>query len=359
MNTLLKKIITEVQRFVPRYNHGDLIWEFYLKHTHRWHYIHIQHYNGIYYFSGSDLEGFSTEKEPDLEPKEEVFIRALPVLLREVYEKVKKDSIAYHLWLNKNVSVHLKQGIIPSVFLRELLPEYRRFDKALSKAEMGKMISILQKYKDPHLDKMTANKFFDYCKVAYLANGRKTYPEMNLKSSGFELYDRWADSRDGGLKKIRRDSPKAFEQWYKSDKWSGCHPWEIYRGGNSTHIDMAVVWNENQKKWKILLSAFSSTRLIETCRIAIALWEANMPFELSDSKSYSLRLTANDWIGILPRHHGLSYGWHDFPEDWHVADCMYFSTFKDYSGKLIRPYNEIKGLITWFPLPTVRIKSKN
>jgi hypothetical protein len=113
-----------------------------------------------------------------------------------------------------------------------------------------------------------------------------------------------------------------------------------------------VVHDKFRKKWKIVLSAFSSTRLVETCRIALALQKANLPFELSDFESYFLRLTGNDWVGILPGDSGLKYGWHYFPKDWHVADCIYFSFFKDDFGKTVRPLKNIKGLITWFPLPT-------
>ncbi len=355
MDKTLKKIIAALHLFVPRQDCGDLIWEFYLPHRSRWQYLRVTKYNGIYYFSGSDWDSFSTEKECEFDLKTQTFFDALPSLLRQVHKEVRQDSVAYHCHLNRSVSVHLRQGIIPRSFVRDLIPEYLRYDLELKASEIKKMVALLSGYPETKLDSMTARKYFDYCRVAYLANGRKSHPELDLGQSGFALYDRWADHRDGGLKKIDPDSAEDFERWYNDKERMGCHPWEIYRGGNSTHIDMAVVQDDSDKKWKVLLSAFSSTRLAETCRIALALHEAKLPFELGDAKSYLLRLTGNDWVGILPRHHGIAYGWHDFPKEWHVADCIHFSWFKDDSGKSIRPLRTIRGLVTWFPLPILKV----
>lgn len=349
----LGNVVTELRGFKPRRDGPDSIWEFYIPFKSRWQYLHIQEYKGIYYFSGSEWDSFSTEKERELDPKAEPFIRALPAILRKVHREITKDQMAYNLRISRRASPHLRLGIIPRVFVRELIPEWMRYDQELSAAEIKKTISILSTYSNPEVEEMTSGRFFEYCKIAYLANGKRTFPEMNLKDSGLKLYDRWADGRDGGLRKLDLKSPAAFERWYEGGAGSGGHPWEIYRGGNSTHIDLAVSRSNDGKKWKVGIGAFSSTRLVEACRIMLALNKAGLPFECFDQKSYLHRLAGDDWVGIVPKDESIKYAWQQFPEEWHVADCIHFSWFKDDFGKVVRPLREIRSLITWFPLPPI------
>ena len=58
------------------------------------------------------------------------------------------------------------------------------------------------------------------------------------------MYKRYADGRCGALHEIDPDSPDEFLLWL--DRKTPCtrdcgdHPWEIKRGGNTTHIDLYV-----------------------------------------------------------------------------------------------------------------------
>jgi hypothetical protein len=236
-----------------------------------------------------------------------------------------------------------------------------RFDKSLKPSELTRMIRFLKGHHPGTCKKMTAGIFFDYCKIAYLANPKSFSKDFNPKLSGKDLYLRWADGRDGGLRDLPLHSEKAFENWYNGSGRQGCHPWEIYRGGNSTHIDLAVARTDsyglkNSKDWKVYLSAFASSRLAETCKIALALNKAKLPFELYDRKSYLLRLMGQDWVGVLPEKDSLAYGWHDFPKEYEVADSIHFSFFKDDDGKSLRPIKEIKKLVCWLPIKPLKLK---
>lgn len=59
------------------------------------------------------------------------------------------------------------------------------------------------------------------------------------RKSEKEQYALHADGRDEGLSKLDGDSPEAFARWLKERPRTG-HPWEVCRGGNSTHIDCIV-----------------------------------------------------------------------------------------------------------------------
>ena len=66
---------------------------------------------------------------------------------------------------------------------------------------------------------------------------------MSYKTYGMtpkELYFRYADGRDEELSSIDLDSETAFREWLKFGGRGYGHPWEVSRGGNSTHIDFQV-----------------------------------------------------------------------------------------------------------------------
>lgn len=147
---------------------------------------------------------------------------------------------------------------------------------------------------------------------------------------------------------IDEKSESKFNDWYRSGSWSGTHPWEIYRGGNSTHINLAIAPFQNG--WKILLDAFSTTRMAETCRIALALDRAHLPFTLLHKESYAKRLQGEDWVGIVPKYHGIAYAWQEFPSEFGVSDCIHLDwIFEENPKKRRHLRSQLKHLIFWLP----------
>jgi hypothetical protein len=188
--------------------------------------------------------------------------------------------------------------------------------------------------------------------IAYLANP-ETFKDFNFVEglSGQEYYKKFADGRDGGLSSLELTNEKAFKKWYKSGRQCGGHPWEIYRGGNSTHIDLSVTSGYKEGDWRVTLTAFSTTRMVETCRIAIALKKANLPFTLSYKESYLNRILEEDWVGIIPEDIGIKYAYHNFPKKYDVADCIYLNwIFESYPKEKHRNLKQqLKKLIFWLP----------
>ncbi len=57
------------------------------------------------------------------------------------------------------------------------------------------------------------------------------------------MYARYADGRHDGLLDINPASEQEFADWIDGthpERGMGGHPWEIKRGGNTTHIDLIV-----------------------------------------------------------------------------------------------------------------------
>ncbi len=102
------------------------------------------------------------------------------------------------------------------------------------------------------------------------------------------------DERKGVVLEIDPDSPKEFMDWLDGkipyDKHGGDHPWEIKRGGNTTHIDL--------------------------------------------------------YVGLIPESDSLHRGWQGFPSDFKIADVMHFSSFGR-ARQWALPH------VSWKPLPTL------
>lgn len=153
-----------------------------------------------------------------------------------------------------------------------------------------------------------------------------------------------ADGRDAGLRNINGDSLKAFYEWYHGAERIGAHPWEICRGGNSTHISLFI--SEVQNKWETRLEGSSIVRIEETVRMAVALFENKIPFHLSDAEEIVRMVTGNDFIGIVPDTIFPRYCHSLFPREDTIIDFMNLGFDKEIILNIIkRTY--------WYPLEEI------
>lgn len=116
--------------------------------------------------------------------------------------------------------------------------------------------------------------------------------------SAMQQYYKKADGRDEGLSKISLDSSVEFETWYYDNYRGGGHPWEVCRGGNSTHIDLFVRHCEHGYYLEVAGKAWS--RSIEAIKFYNALRGEGVAVTLRDAKGITDRLLGRDRIGIVP-----------------------------------------------------------
>ncbi|MDP3285926.1 MAG: hypothetical protein Q8M56_15965, partial [Desulfobacterales bacterium] len=198
---------------------------------------------------------------------------------------------------------------------------------------------------------MTAADYFKYCRIAYLAGTRKG-ETVDESLSGREMYARYADGRDEGLLKIDPESEQEFADWIDGahpKREKGGHPWEIKRGGNTTHIDLTVLRpSAYQKKgFKVELRGESISRMAETIRMFLAIHEAKLPISIADPGGVRKRLLAQDNIGIIPSYASLHRAKQYFDKDKDVFDVMHY----DDLGRFKR---RITPFITWEQLPILK-----
>jgi len=190
---------------------------------------------------------------------------------------------------------------------------------------------------------MSLALFMKYCKVAYTANLRHFKGAIEKGMSGLEMYQRFADGRHEGLIELPPESTDAFKQWYHSGRGGG-HPWEVYRGGNTTHIDLGVT--EKADGWSVFLRGSSTSRMAETIRIALALVKEGLPVEIHDAEELRTRLLGMDNMGIIPKFTINHRASQNFEKEDRVYDCVHLH---DFSRK-----NRILPFISWKSIEPVR-----
>jgi hypothetical protein len=246
-----------------------------------------------------------------------------------------------------------RAGIAPHALVRASLPHVYRIDKKLGKARARKLVRLVEDgfFHEPsntEVSSMTANDYFQYCKIAYLASKRNE-DAVDPSLSGREMYSRYADGRHEGLLDIDPASEQEFAEWIDGThpkRGQGGHPWEIKRGGNTTHIDLSVPRPSVYRKegFKIELCGESVGRMVETMRMFLAIHEAGLPISIANPEGVRKRLLAQDNIGIIPSYDPLHRANQHFDRDEDVFDVMHY----DDLGRFKR---RITPFITWEPLP--------
>ena len=280
---------------------------------------------------------------------------------------VEEDPVAANRRVVAEYPVDERQGIIPRSVVERYLPDYS-IGKALGKAKSKAFSDIFDsgyfyREENAYCEDMTANKFFEYCRIAYIASEEKD-DHLDKSLSGREMYDRYSDGRYGALLDIDPDSPEQFLAWLDGkvpcDRHGGDHPWEIKRGGNTTHIDLYVHRPERYSWYrkdemsdeklsrtvKVGLRGHHIGRIVETVKMFLAIKKAGLPIWISDAESVRNRILGLDWIGLMPESETLHRGWQDFPGDFHVADVMHFSCFGR-NRRYALPF------VSWKPLPVI------
>ena len=197
---------------------------------------------------------------------------------------------------------------------------------------------------------MTANDYFHYCKIAYLSGQRKD-DHVDSKMSGREMYKRFADGRHEGLLEIDGDSKQEFADWIDGKhpkKTTGGHPWEIKRGGNTTHIDLYVSRPRyGNEGFIITIRGRSISRLKEAICMFIGIHDKELPITIDDPDGIRKRLLAQDNIGIVPCFNSLHRANQRFHEHENVYDVMHYDDFG-------RSKRRAQPFITWESLPILK-----
>lgn len=255
-------------------------------------------YRAIYLSNECVIEVDQRRENSNFEYDISEFAAWLLSAVKQVVEDLKAGT--YNEKVKAELPFELRTGTIVRKDYFDAFPKWREdFYAGLSKEDIrvfGYYASCEPKRQAGpfgHRKTMTANDFFRACAIGYKANNYK-----DCTRTPKEQYKANADGRDEGLTEIDPDSPEAFEEWYFRNDRGGGHPWEIFPGGNSTHISLYV----GHDAWGFYyqLAGSSVGRCIETIRMYLALMEQGIVTFLSEKEILLKRLKGTEKIGIVP-----------------------------------------------------------
>lgn len=270
-------------------------------------------------------------------------VEELFVWMQDAVKKciVQMQEETYNDEVNNNLNARQRTGTISRKDYWDIFPE--RKDSYLSDitdAEVKKFVSYISeqhgnKPVGSYLDEMTAGKFYEFCSMGYKANKYEHLEGLTAK----EQYYKMADGRDNGLSEIDGDSPTEFADWLNDLQRHGGHPWEVCRGGNSTHVGLYVHHNENG--YYLAVAGKSWSRSVEAIKFYNVLRDSGTAVYLYEAKGITDRLLGQDIIGIVPEHVIPVYCEQWFPE-MKILDFMNLP----YENE---PYEKMLEKIVWLP----------
>ena len=334
---------------VSNYEEFVELWKYYYPDEKKWYEFSVSTYRNEYYlfidsqltFHIQDLESFE-----DIDCSNTELIEWLKNKVNETIFRVKADKSEYNRYISKNLPHKKRFGRIVRSRYWEIFPEEGQIFK---EAFPDKSIVILKKIveqsvKDKSnlkISKISAKDYFKFCEIGYNAN--EYFKDNKEKLSPKEKYLAMADGRDCGLTKLDERSDTDFLNWYKNDSQCGGHPWEICRGGNSTHISLYLYQEEN--RWILRLAGSSRGRVVETVKMAIAFYLNNIPFVLEKAEEIYRMITGIDFIGIVPETILPVYCHGYFPDEDRINDFMNLG---------FERIEEIVKKSYWYPIKQVR-----
>ena len=258
-----------------------------------------------------EAKGFPNEITP--------FVQWIVDGVKECIEMLKAGT--YNDFVRDNLPPEHRTGTIRRKDFWDVWPEERKeFFKDISADDVAEFIGKASAQPDDYrkfkscLSSITANDFFRFCAMGYAEN---KYDGCDRTPK--EQYYLHADGRDDGLKDIDADSPEAFRDWLLDRNNHGGHPWEVCRGGNSTHVSLCVV--DDEQGYFLYLAGDAWTRTIETVKFYLALTRAGVPVYLDEAHTLADRLAETEKIGIVPEGIRPAYCENFFPKE-HIIDFM-------------------------------------
>ena len=188
------------------------------------------------------------------------FVEWILESVKEVIRQLEKG--VYNRKVMEELPAWHRTGTILRKDYWDVYPDGRKaFFAPISKDDVDEFVKCMAAQMDVHSDvgkrieRVTANDFYRFCAMGYNENG---YEGADLSPKG--QYYKHADGRDDGLSEIDGDSPEAFIQWYNDSHKRVGHPWEVCRGGNSTHISLYL--HKDEEGWYLSIDGDAWNRTI-------------------------------------------------------------------------------------------------
>lgn len=223
----------------------------------------------------------------------------LQELLDFLIYKVRKciemlENNTYNDYIAKNLSYNKRFGVIKRSDYWVLYPDIKsNLLSEISEEEIDEFVKMASDQTNDRIKDMTAGKYYEAVRLSYQNNN---YDIGDLSDK--ELYLKYSDGRDEGLRDINDDSMIEFNDWYQDKNRFGGHPWEIMRGHSFSRVNLIVYHDDNG--YYLGLNGNIILRKVEIAKIYLALKKNSIPIEIYNVDVIKNALIGNDYIGIVP-----------------------------------------------------------
>lgn len=336
------------------------LWKYDYPKEEKWYCMFTNHFkrdtNEFYALGFNNKIVIQNEEIYDTDYTSDIFniINDLIIIVKDIINKMENDE--YNSYIEETLDKRLRYGTITRKDYYKLFEDIRdEYLENLSQDEINKFEKYVKcqlnlpenpsiKWKPSfeigRLEKVNAKDFYNCCLIGYNANKYDKHEGLTAKES----YYKYADGRDEGLRDINENSYEEFMKWFHDEARGGGHPWEVCRGGNSTHISLYV--GEDEKGFYYGISGKSYGRSIETIKFYNALKDANVPVYLCDAEELLNRVLEKDKIGIVPDYTITRYQESSFKND-KIIDFVHLDDEKE---------KEMIKLAKWEELEKVYLK---
>ena len=190
------------------------------------------------------------------------------------------------------------------------------------------------------IEKMNAQDYYNICKICYKSINLEGSNEISSK----DLFYKYADGRDCGLKDIDLYSYEAFDNWVKI---ANDHANQIRGGSSTTRIDLRV--KKDDKGYYLVLSGRYLWISNEVIKFYVELTKKNMPVFLFDAEVIRDRLIGKGVVGIVPYKIFPRYCQSLFDVD--VCDFMHLPYYPN-------EYNKYLKYIEWLDIDKTYLKEE-
>ena len=288
---------------VESYEGFEQLWKDFYPKEKKWYYVEAVHDEEIDYKAVMLNHKLVIVVDPRAEKGFEYNIDIFANWLYEETEKCinRMNNGTYMNFIRANLPLEHRTGTITQKNLWDIYPDSKKeFFEGLSDKDIDDFIAAVTKQEEKpekitdRLHSITVNDFYGYCSIGYSAMG---YDIGSMTPK--EQYFRFADGRDGGLSEINENSSEEFVKWLNGSEWHGSHPWEVCRGGNSTHISLYVYCDNCG--FYLGLAGSSYSRSTETIKFYLALFRRGIPVVIYDGKKLTERVMGTEKIGVVPQ----------------------------------------------------------
>lgn len=288
---------------VESYEEFEQLWKDFYPKEKKWYYVEAVHDEEIDYKAVMLNHKLVIVVDPRAEKG---FEYDIDIFANWLYEETKKcikqmKNGTYMNFIRANLPLEHRTGTITQKNLWDIYPDSKKeFFEGLSDKDIDDFIAAVTKQEEKpekitgRLHSITANDFYRYCSIGYSAMG---YDIGSMTPK--EQYFQFADGRDGGLSEINENSSEEFVKWLNGSEWHGSHPWEVCRGGNSTHISLYVYCDNCG--FYLGLAGSSYSRSTETIKFYLALFRSGIPVVIYDGKKLTERVMGTEKIGVVPQ----------------------------------------------------------